>query len=170
MDDRDWIAEAVRRYERPLFAYVLALLGDRHRTQDVVQETFLELCRQPRADVEPKLAPWLFAVSRRRAIDIHRKEHRMTALTAEPPSRSAGPADALEHQDATASVFARVDALPANQREAIRLKFQNQFSYREIAEVMGLSESHVGVLLHLALKTLRQSFATPTTPEPRSRA
>ena len=94
----------------------------------------------------------------------------MTALTAEPPSLSAGPADALEHQDATSSVFARAYSRPANQREAIRLKFQNQFSYREIAEVMGLSESHVGVLLHLALKTLRQSFATPTTPEPRSRA
>lgn len=167
MNDRDWIAATVRRYERPLFAYVLSLLGDRHRTQDVVQEAFLELCQHPRAELEPKLAPWLFAVCRRRTIDIHRKEHRMSALVADPPANSCGPDESLEHQDTTAAVLARVATLPANQREAVRLKFQNQFSYREIAEVMGLSESHVGVLLHLALKSLRQSFAA-STPEPRS--
>ncbi|MGL6094178.1 MAG: RNA polymerase sigma factor [Fimbriiglobus sp.] len=171
MDDGDWIAAAVGRYERPLVAYARGLLGDRHRSQDAVQETFLELCRRPRAEVEPHLALWLFTVCRRRAIDTLRKDTRMTALTADPPARSAGPADALEHQDATAAVLARLAGLPVNQREAVRLKFQNQFSYREIAEVMGLSESHVGVLLHLALKSLRQSFAAPAvTPAPRSQS
>jgi len=55
-----------------------------------------------------------------------------------------------------------VAGLPAPQQEAVRLRFQSQFSYREIAGVMGLSESHVGVLLHTAIKTLRQSFADTT--------
>jgi RNA polymerase sigma factor (sigma-70 family) len=166
MDDRDWITAAARRFERPLFAYVRAFLGDPHRSQDIVQEAFLELCRQPRAEVEPKLGPWLFAVCRRRAIDIHRKEHRMTALSADPPAAANGPADALELKDAAAAVLARLAGLPAPQQEAVRLRFQSQFSYREIAGVMGLSESHVGVLLHTAIKTLRQSFAD--TPEHRS--
>lgn len=169
MDDREWIAAAARRYERPLFAYVLALLGDRHRSQDVVQEAFLALCRHPRAEIEPKLAPWLFAVCRSRAIDIRRKEHRMTALTADPPGRD-GPTDGIEAKDATQAVLTRLARLPADQREAVRLKFQNQFSYREIAGVMGLSESHVGVLLHSALKTLRQSFAEPVAPARRSQS
>jgi RNA polymerase sigma factor (sigma-70 family) len=164
MDGRDWIVAAARRFERPLYAYVLAMLGDRHRSQDVVQEAFLELCKRPRAEVEPRLAPWLFAVCRSRAIDILRKERRMNALTAEPPARSDGPAERLEQKDAAGAVFARLARLPADQQEAVRLRFQNQFSYREIAEVMGLSESHVGVLLHVALKALRRSFADPATP------
>lgn len=168
MDDRDWIVAAARRFERPLVAYVRALLGDRHRSQDIVQEAFLELCRRPRAEVEPVLARWLFTVCRRRAIDAHRKEHRMTALAADPPAPAAGPAEALEAKDTAAAVLDRVAGLPASQREAVRLKFQGQLSYREIAGVMGLSESHVGVLLHTAIKTLRRSFADPSDTQPRS--
>ena len=43
-----------------------------------------------------------------------------------------------------------------NQREVIRLKFQNDLSYKEIAEVTGLSATNVGFLLHVALKKLRE--------------
>ena len=159
--DREWIVAAARRYERPLLAYVRRLLGDADRGRDVVQDAFLQLCKQDRAAVEPHLAAWLFAVCRRRAVDVLRKENRMTTLSAEPPSKANGPGEALETKDAAAAVMTRLAALPANQQEAVRLKFQNQFSYREIGEVMGLSESHVGVLIHLALKSLRRSFAEP---------
>ena len=57
-----------------------------------------------------------------------------------------------------------VAAAPASQQEAVRLRFLQSFSYREIAGVMGLTESHVGVLLHTAIKTLRQT-CTPAAPE-----
>ena len=160
-DDREWIVAAARRYERPLLAYVRRLLGDPDRGRDVVQDAFLQLCRQDRATVEPHLAAWLFAVCRRRAVDVLRKENRMTTLSADPPAAATGPAEALETKDAAQAVLARLAGLPANQQEAVRLKFQNQFSYREIGEVMGLSESHVGVLIHLAMKKLRQAFAEP---------
>ena len=159
--DREWIVAAARRYERPLLAYVRRLLGDPDRGRDVVQDAFLQLCKQDRAAVEPHLGAWLFAVCRRRAVDVLRKENRMTTLSAEPPSKASGPGDALEHKDAAEAVLARLAGLPANQQEAVRLKFQQQFSYREIGEVMGLSESHVGVLIHLAMKALRRSFAEP---------
>lgn len=171
MRDHDWIREAAGRYERPLLAYVRGLLGDPHRCRDVVQEAFLELCRADRAAVEPKLAPWLFTVCRRRAVDALRKDRRMSAMTlspgADPPTLERGPAEVLEVRDATRAVFARLASLPASQQEAVRLRFLQQFSYRDIAGVMGLSESHVGVLLHLALKTLRESFADPA-PESQS--
>src|SRR5215211_6326161 len=98
--DPDWIVAVARRYERPLLAYVRRLLGDPDRGRDVVQDAFLQLCRQPRAEVEPRLAPWLFAVCRRRVVDILRKENRMATLSTDPPSAANGPADALEHKDA----------------------------------------------------------------------
>lgn len=72
-----------------------------------------------------------------------------------PPAREPGPAEAAELRDSSQDVLSRLKTLPAQQHEALRLKFQNQFSYREIADVMGLSESHVGVILHHALKSLR---------------
>src|SRR6516165_4298329 len=120
-DDREWIVAAARRFERPLLAYVRRLLGDPHRGRDVVQDAFLQLCKQPRAEVEPRLAPWLFAVCRRRAVDILRKENRMATLSTEPPTSANGPADTLERKDAAAAVLARLARLPANQQEAVRL-------------------------------------------------
>ena len=156
-----WVVAAAGRYERPLRAYVGRLLHDPDRARDVVQDGFLRLCQQSEAEVGGRVAPWLFAVCRRLAIDISRKESRMTALsaTADPPSRAPDPAGVAEHADTAAAVLARLGGLPANQQEAVRLRFLHQFSYREVAEVMGLTESHVGVLLHTALKTLRTSFA-----------
>jgi RNA polymerase sigma factor (sigma-70 family) len=159
--DREWILAAVARYERPLLAYVRRLLPDGDRERDVVQDAFLQLCKQPREELEARLAPWLFAVCRRRVVDILRKDKRMVAtLTpiAEPIARGSDPNQQLETKDSARVVLERLETLPPDQNEAVRLRFHNQFSYREIAEVMGLSESHVGVLLHTALKTLRQSL------------
>jgi RNA polymerase sigma-70 factor (ECF subfamily) len=161
--DREWVVAAAQRLERPLVAYVRRLLGDDHRGRDIVQEAFLRLCRQPRAEVEPRVAPWLFAVCRRLAVDVLRKENRMSALseTAEVPAPRRGPAEAAEASDLKRAILDRLAQFPPTQQEAVRLKFLQQFSYREIAEVMGLSESHVGVLIHLAIKKLRQAFAEP---------
>jgi RNA polymerase sigma factor (sigma-70 family) len=161
--DHEWVVAAARRLERPLVAYVRRLLADDHRGRDIVQEAFLRLCRQPRAEVEPRVAPWLFAVCRRLAVDVLRKENRMSALTetADVPAPRGGPAEAAEASDLSRAVLDRLAQFPPSQQEAVRLKFLQQFSYREIAEVMGLSESHVGVLIHLAIKKLRQAFAEP---------
>ena len=59
----------------------------------------------------------------------------------------------------------QTDALPPNQREVIRLKFQNDLSYREIAEVTQLTETNVGFLLHTGLKKLRALLAERATED-----
>jgi RNA polymerase sigma factor (sigma-70 family) len=48
--------------------------------------------------------------------------------------------------------------LPPRQQEVIQLKFQNDLSYQEIAEITKTSANNVGVLIHTALKTLRQRY------------
>jgi RNA polymerase sigma-70 factor (ECF subfamily) len=62
----------------------------------------------------------------------------------------------LERQESANALFRLLDALSPNQREVIRLKFQNDLSYREIAEVTRLSVTNVGFLLHTGLKNLRE--------------
>jgi RNA polymerase sigma-70 factor (ECF subfamily) len=153
--ERDWVRAAVARHEGPLLAYVARLTGDAERSRDIVQDAFAQLCRQNAAELNGRLAPWLYSVCRHRAIDLARKEQRMTALTLELPARERSPAEAAETRDSADALLERLAELPPLQQEAVRLKFQQQFSYREIAEVMSLSISHVGVLLHEALKTLR---------------
>ena len=65
-----------------------------------------------------------------------------------------GALDALD----TALLQALAD-LPTNQQEVVRLKFQDGLSYRDIAEVTGLTQSNVGYLLHTAVKRLRERLA-----------
>src|SRR5262245_23918700 len=115
--DHEWVVAAARRLERPLVAYVRRLLGDVgdcHRGRDIVQEAFLRLCRQRRAEVEPRVAPWLFTVCRRLTVDVLRKENRMSALsdTAEPPAPRCGPAEVVETNDLSRAVLDRLSRFP----------------------------------------------------------
>ena len=154
-----WVRGAVTRFEGPLTLYAARLVGNAETARDVVQETFLRLCVQERAAVEPRLAEWLFTVCRNRALDVLRKESRMTQLSDEKVhhclSPDPSPLDAVADRDSAAQVLELLERLPSSQREAIRLKFQNGFSYREISRISGHSETNVGYLIHVGLKTLR---------------
>ena len=68
------------------------------------------------------------------------------------------PFDQLEQREAAGFLLRIVAALPARQQEVIQLKFQNDLSYQQIAEIMKTTANNVGVLLHTALKTLRQRY------------
>ena len=143
-----------------LTGYVRQLLGDLHRARDVVQETFIKLCAQPaesRAELEGHLRQWLFVTARHRALDVLRKEKRMTSLDPMPEPAAAPADDGAD--DRTDEMQRALEALPGNQREVIRLKFLHGQSYREISAVTGLSESNVGFLIHHGLKTLRRRLA-----------
>jgi RNA polymerase sigma-70 factor (ECF subfamily) len=161
--DSAWLLDVVQRYESPLVGYATRLLGDIETARDVVQDTFLRLCRERRANVETGVRPWLFAVCRNRALDVLKKENRMKAMNDEQAgqcvSREPDPAAALERHEAVGQAVRILDGLPKNQREVIRLKVQNDLSYREISEVTGLSVSNVGFLLHTGIKTIRERLA-----------
>lgn len=155
----EWIRAAVRQYEEPLMLYAQRIVGDPERARDVVQETFLRLCSQDKAAIETHLAEWLFSVCRNQALDVRRKESRMTPLT---EARSHGrksndpaPPENIERNESAALIFETLDTLPENQQEVIRLKFQSGLSYKEISQVTKLTVTNVGFLIHTALKTIR---------------
>ena len=84
------------------------------------------------------------------------------------------PNEQLETKEASGFLLRILATLPPRQQEIIQLKFQNDLSYQEISEITELSTSNVGVILHNALKTLRQRYAEasrdflPFTPRPTS--
>ena len=125
---------------------------------------------------EPAARAWLFKAVRNRCIDLLRKEGRMSHLEhhygqdgAVPRVRLVGggengdeirddPARAAETRESADAALAALEGLPALQREALRLKFSGELSYKQIAETMGKSVTHVGVLIHEGLKSLRESL------------
>jgi RNA polymerase sigma factor (sigma-70 family) len=150
-----WIEAAVERFEAPLSRYASRIVRDNDRARDVVQDTFLRLCRQDRRALDDDLASWLFTVCRNRAVDLVRKDHGEEPLSGEDtPEMPAAPASAGMDADLTLALA----RLSANQQEVIRLKFQQGLKYREIAAVTGLSVSNVGFLIHTGLKKLRAAL------------
>jgi RNA polymerase sigma-70 factor (ECF subfamily) len=153
------VQRALRDYEGALVGYACSILGDPDRARDVVQDTFIRLWDQDPARVAENLKPWLYTVCRNRSLDVLRRHRRVVELDEltlqRQEEQSPDPCEKLANQETTSEILRYVDRLPANQREVIRLKFQADLSYKEIAGLTGLSVTNVGFLLHTALKRLR---------------
>ena len=107
-EPKDFIATAVERHQGALLRYATRLFhGDADRAQDVVQDTFVRLLAQPRAQVEDHLVEWLFTVCRNRALDLLRKEGRMTPLDPIAAERLTTP-EPLPGSDITDGSFAMI--------------------------------------------------------------
>jgi len=158
----EWLRRTMARYEGPLLAYATTILGDRDRATEVVQETFLRMWHRRRHASEDHIGPWLFTVCRNHALDVRRKERRMSPLGEDAGHNHASgqptPSALAERQEAATQVAQALRSLPANQQEVLRLKFENGFSYRQIAGITGLSPSNVGYLIHTGIRSLRETF------------
>ena len=161
----DRLREAVERHESALLRYTARIVGDADRARDVVQDAFLRLWESDRPPADGHVVEWLFTVCRNRAIDLRRKDRRMNPLTdgalASQPGGEATPAAAAERNETQGRLLDLLDALPDAQQEAVRLKFQNGFTYRQIAGITGKSVSNVGFLLHTAIAALRRKLDAP---------
>ena len=158
-DSHGWVLEAVDLYELPLHRYARRLLGDFDLAADAVQHAFVKLCEESHARLEGRVAPWLFRVCRNKALDHLRRagreqpsDDRWAAACA--VDAAADPAAVAEHADMSRTLLALVRELPTPQRETLDLWCEG-FTSRQIAEITGRTESHVRVLVHRGLATLR---------------
>lgn len=175
-DQECWIERAIASYESPLMRYAKHFVGDIETARDIVQDTFLQLCRNPDEELRPRIAQWLYTVCRNRAIDVIRKEKRMkrasdcgsidnepinNSLT-DPIDRGVDPSVEVEQAEDASGLMKQIKTLPDRQQEVLRLKFHGGLSYSEIAEVMGLTSTNVGFILHTAISKLRQKMSHAT--------
>jgi RNA polymerase sigma factor (sigma-70 family) len=160
----DWVIQALDAHERPLLRYAKWLLGDVDAARDVVQETFLRLCKENPARLDGHMAAWLFTVCRNLALDHRQHSRRSAPIDDVEPQVCADLDERHDAQQALKQVLAIVDTLPPNQREVVSLKFQGDLSYKEISAVTGLSVSNVGFLLHTAVRAIRNQLAPATAP------
>jgi RNA polymerase sigma factor (sigma-70 family) len=154
--------EILQRFEIPLLQYAARITGDRERARDVVQETFVKFQRNGAINRQGEPATWLFTVCRNAALNVCRKERRMMYLNEEAielrEAEESMPFERLEEKEAAGFLLRIVATLPARQQEVIQLKFQSDLTYQQIAKIMNTNANNVGVLLHTALKTLRQRY------------
>ncbi|MEM7477256.1 MAG: RNA polymerase sigma factor, partial [Planctomycetota bacterium] len=158
---REWVAEVFEQLECQLVAYVSRRVSNPETARDVVQEAFVKLCQQSWPAIEEHTKAWLYKTCRNRAIDISRREGRMNMVQADTDvsnvqdqhSKSAEEGAAQDEQ--LHQVRTQIEKLPERQQELLRLRLHDGLSYKQIAEVTGLTVTNVGYLLHQAVAGLR---------------
>jgi RNA polymerase sigma-70 factor (ECF subfamily) len=157
-DKLSWMHTELKQLGTPLLRYATRIVGDTERGRDVVQDTCLRLWESEGVRTDGPIKDWLFRVCRNRAVDVRRREQRLKLVgSVEIETRVSPEAakESLEQRHDLSRVLEAMKGLPANQQRVLRLRFAKGLSYREIAEEAGLTPTHVGYLIHVAIKTIR---------------
>lgn len=159
--DEAAFAELMRLFGDSTLRYLQSLVGD--EAEDVFQETWLAVFRQLKTLHDPAaFQVWLFRTARHRAFNWLRHHRRERELMADVPL-DVLPSTVDDHAmpDALQSIdAARLDAamreMPPPQREVLILRFRDDLSYAQIAQVTAVPIGTVRARLHYAKKRLAQ--------------
>ena len=147
----------VEQHQSALLRYALRLSGSEEDARDAVQETFLKLVRHgPELTAGESWVAWLYRVCRNLCADRARKEARMQVrhMKVAVPDLSPREALPLEQAETSATVDHLLSQLPDQDREVLLLKVHQGRSYREIAQITGLSLHKVSVSIHRGLRRM----------------
>jgi RNA polymerase sigma-70 factor (ECF subfamily) len=164
---RETITELFAALESPLLAYALRYTGERAPAEDVVQEAFMKLHAQFGSVEKPR--QWLYRTVHNLALNQRRAAGKTVSLPCYSdenenfPAVSTDPALLPDEQivrlESIGLVRISLAALDARSRELVKLKFNDELSYKEIAQRTGLTTGNVGFILHHALKTIAAELA-----------
>ena len=162
--DENALRILVERWERPVFAFLVRMLGSREEAEDLSQDTFTSLVRSAGSyRPDGRFKSWLFRIAGNKARSRlrRRKILRWLPLSNEDetvPSADPDPLDDVLGDETRLRVREAVSRLPDRQRQALVLKQYQDMSYREIAEAMDASVQSVQMLLHRAMNALRKDL------------
>lgn len=149
------LADLFRSEEPALLRYAFGLTTRRAVAEEIVQDVFLQLHQHWDEVLNPRA--WLYRSVRNRSLN-HLRDNRREVLPdpdhAPEPATETTPHADLSRLEATGHLRLLLAELEAPDRELIRLKYEEDLKYREIAERMSLSVGNVGYRLHHILKLL----------------
>lgn len=162
--DRTAFEEMIRRTSRLVYARLYLDTGDAHRSEDLLQETYLLAFRSLRRLTDPAgFRSWLLTIAHNALIDAARKDARRNRAAPSVPvirlaeHRDAGlmPDEAAERDERRERVLSTLRSLPEEYRLPLTLRYFTAADYDTISEQLGLTNGSLRGLLHRGLKLLR---------------
>jgi len=163
----------VQKYRRAMMSFMFRMTHNAAVAEDLAQEVFLRVYRS-RAGYEPsaKFTTWLYRIATNLAVNHardtrHERPENMVSLdqpddetgtSMDVPDSSLSVEQAMVRQERLEAIRSRVQQLPERQRIAVVMHKYQQMDYRQIAEVLKLSESATKSLLYRAYETLREQL------------
>ncbi|MFQ5558444.1 MAG: RNA polymerase sigma factor [Acidimicrobiales bacterium] len=137
--DPEAVRAVHRRHGGAVRTVARAMVGDPDLVADVVQQTFIKAWRAAATfDEHRELAPWLYSIARRTAIDVLRRERRPTMGGHAPEIDVAVTPMSFERTWTVYEVRRAIDDLPADEREVVRLSHLAGLTHTEIAHHLGI--------------------------------
>jgi RNA polymerase sigma-70 factor, ECF subfamily len=163
----------VQKYRRPLVSFMYRMARNTAAAEDLAQEVFLRVYRS-RQTYEPsaKFTTWLYRIATNLAVNHARdtrKERPEVTVSLDEPDEETGTTmdvrdgamtveEKLVRQERLTAIRSKVEALPERQRMAVLMHKYQQMDYKQIAEVLKLSESATKSLLFRAYESLREQL------------
>jgi RNA polymerase sigma factor (sigma-70 family) len=164
----DW-SSVLAEHERWLRTVICARVGEPQAIDEVMQEVCLAAVRQQAPITDPaKVAPWLYQLAVRNSLLYRRKQGRRRKLIdrfaqrdrpSEADNRQADPLDWLLAEERRTQVREAISRLSRRDAEILLLKYTENWSYKAMAEHLGVSPSAVETRLHRARHRLRTELA-----------
>jgi RNA polymerase sigma-70 factor, ECF subfamily len=157
----DAMAQLYDRYSSMVYSVALRVMGDTSAAEDVMQEIFMQVWRNPSAFDANRgsLAAWLAVVARNRSIDALRKRRPETSVDDVVVAADIDLESDAARKIALEKVRGALAGMPAEQRRAIGLAFFEGLTHTEVAARTGEPLGTVKTRIRTALQTLRKVMA-----------
>ena len=153
--EKQAFAELVKRYERPVRAVALDVLGEYHLAADVSQEAFVKAYEQLAGLRKPEaFGSWLMKITRRCALDSSRRKPKETQLEPKIATTTESPDGQLDEDKQ--KLLAAVVKLPKAEKQVVMLRYFSDNSVKDVAKIAGRSIGTVTKQLSRAHKRLRK--------------
>lgn len=148
--DESAVAELLRRYERPLSAFLHRHTGGRD-VEDLYQETWIRVVRNAaRFDAQRRFSTWLFQIG----VNLCRDWHRRHANDPSADRPEVGSTAGIQRAEAGVDAARLLSRLPESQREVLVLRFYQDLGEEQVAEILGCPRGTVKSRMHNALARL----------------
>lgn len=166
--DRVTFLALYRQNVAPVYRYFYQQVGNPHDAEDLTATTFAKaLASLSGYEEQGKFTAWLFGIARHTLGDFQRSRRQPVDLEVVAPTlvdAGPGPEEAALRAERAARLRRLLRRLPADQQEALILRFFGQLSTAEAATVLGRSEAAVKMLVHRAVAGLRDLYAREVQP------
>lgn len=159
---RESLEKLVRRYASPLLTFLFRMTGNRHSSEELLQEVFLRVwSKRGLYRLDKPFRAWLFAI----AANLCRSEHRRPAVRAgnldeqSAPGRGETPEQRAIAHETSKIVETAVADLPPQQRMVVVLRVWNGLNFSEIADIAGIAESTARSNMTRGLESLRKALS-----------
>jgi RNA polymerase sigma-70 factor (ECF subfamily) len=146
-------------YKNRLYAASEKIVKDHHRAEDVIQDVFLRLQKQDFSKIESYISEWLFTVCRNCSIKQYHKRNRYVLVDdieeLDCIDESASAPQEMMQAELVKVVNRLTKKLSKNQQKALKLKFNKDCSYAEIAKKLKTTTGNVGFMLSTAISKIK---------------